>query len=406
MESHQFELSQWLASPYTVGEPEEIFDELNQRLMQAGIQIQRASCGLNTLHPEVYAKQLVWQKGKGTHSALPSHETAASAMFMNSPVAYVLREKVKLHLNLEVPADELQYDFCREMKEEGATDYLILPLPFRNGGFSFISWTTIEPGGFCLEAIELLEELVPWVSLRLELESARFVTSSLLRTYLGDNAAQKVLSGAFKKGNGELIHAVILYCDLRDFTSRVDSSSTEHVLQDLDQYFSCIVKPIMEQRGEVLKYIGDAVLGVFPFTESETAACANALRAVTYAFRSLEKINVKQKKLERVEIKFGVALHIGTVMFGNIGTEKRLDFTVIGSAVNEVCRVEAMCKELGQELLVTQGFIAASQRQDGVHLGLHSLRGVEEKHELYTFNIEELCGQLATENDQMTSLSG
>ena len=397
MESQLRELSKWLSSPNTIGEPEEIFDELNQRLFQTGIQLQRASCGLNTMHPEVYAKQLIWQEGKGTHSALPSHETVASSMFVNSPVAYVLRERVKLHLNLEVPEDELQYDFCREMKKEGATDYLILPLPFRNGGFSFISWSTINPGGFLPEEIELLEELVPWVSLRLELESARFLTSSLLRTYLGDNAAQKVLCGAFKKGNGELIHAVILSCDLRGFTSRVDSSSIEQVLQDLDQYFACVAKPIMEQGGEVLKYIGDAVLGIFPFIESETAACANALRAVAYAFRSLEQINNKQKNLERVEIKFGVALHIGTVMFGNIGTEKRLDFTVIGSAVNEVCRVEAMCKELGQELLVTQTFIAASQRQDAVSLGLHSLRGVEEKHELYTFNIEELCGQLITE---------
>ena len=397
MESQRLELIKWLSSPNTVGEPEEIFDELNQRLKQTVVQLQRASCGLNTMHPEVYAKQLVWQAGIGTHSALPSHETAASSMFMNSPVAYVLREKVKLHLNLEVPEDELQYDFCREMKAEGATDYLILPLPFRNGSSSFISWLTIQPGGFYREEIELLEKLVPMVSLRLELESARFVTSSLLRTYLGDSAAKKVLSGAFKKGNGELIHAVILSCDLRGFTSRVDSSSIEYVLQDLDQYFSCVAKPIMEQGGEVLKYIGDAVLGVFPFIESETVACANALRAVAYAFSSLEQINNRQKKLERVEIEFGVALHIGTVMFGNIGTENRLDFTVIGRAVNEVCRVEAMCKELGRELLVTQSFITASQRLDAVSLGLHSLRGIEDLHELYTFNIDELCEQLATE---------
>ena len=391
MEFQRFEFAKWLSSPNTVGEPEEIFDELNQRLMQTGMQLQRASCGLNTMHPEVYAKQLIWQEGKGTHSVLASHETIASSMFMNSPVAYVWREKVKLHLNLEVPEDELQYDLCREMKEEGATDYLVLPLPFRNGGYSFISWSTIKPGGFRPEAIELLEALVPWVSLRLELESARFVTSSLLRTYLGDIAAQKVLSGAFKKGNGQLIHAVIWSCDLRGFTSRVESSSIEHVLQDLDQYFSCVAKPIMEQGGEVLKYIGDAVLGVFPIIESETSACANALRAVACAFRSLEQINDKQKNRGRVGIQFGIALHVGTVMFGNIGTEERLDFTVIGSAVNEVCRVETMCKELGQEFLVTQSFIAASKRQDAVSLGWHSLRGVEEKHELYTFNIEQLA---------------
>lgn len=394
LEFQQLELSTWLSSPQTVGEPEDIFSGLNQRLLQIGIPLHRASCGLNTMHPEVYAKQLIWQKDKGTHSVLPSHEIVASSIFINSPVAYVLRERVKLHLNLEVPEDELKYDFCREMKKEGATDYLILPLPYRNGGFSFISWSTIKAGGFGPKEISLLEQIVPWVSLRLELESARFVTSSLLRAYLGDNAAEKVLSGSFKKGNGELIHAVILSCDLRNFTSRVDSSSIEHVLQDLDQYFSCVAKPIMEQGGEVLKYIGDAVLGVFPFVESEEAACANALRAVAYAFLALEQINNKQKKLKRAEIKFGVALHIGTVMFGNIGTEKRLDFTVIGSAVNEVCRVEAMCKELREELLVTQNFITGSKRTDAVSLGLHSLKGVEEKHELYTFNLDELCEQV------------
>lgn len=394
MEPQWIEFAKWLSSPQTAGEPEAIFNELNQRLLKTGLQLQRASCGLSTMHPDVFAKQLIWQVDQGAHSVLRSHQVIASSMYLDSPPAYVVREKKKLHLNLEVPEQELEYDFCREMKAEGATDYLILPMPYRKGIHSFISWSTIQPGGFSAEAVGLFESIVPWVSLRLELESARFATESLLQTYLGESATQKVLSGAFKKGNGELIHAVIWSCDLRDFTARVDSSSIEEVLHDLDQYFACVAKPIMEEGGEVLKYIGDAVLGVFPFAESEVVACTNALRAAAKAFCSLDEINQEQKQRERTEIRFGVALHVGTVMFGNIGTEGRLDFTVIGSAVNEVSRVEAKCKELGYELLVTQNFIDASKRKNAHSLGVHSLRGIGEKHKLYTFDIAALCEEL------------
>ncbi len=390
LKSLQFELAKWLSASETVGEPEAIFNELNERLLSAGMQLHRASCGLSTMHPEVFAKQLIWEVEKGAYGVLRSHEIIDSEVYRQSPPAYVTYQQKKLHLSLEGPRDQMEYEICRELKQLGATDYLILPMPFRNGINSFISWSTTISGGFGSDEVELLEAIVPWISLRLELESARFATSSLLRTYLGENAAHRVLSGEFKKGSGEMIHAVIWSCDLRGFTERVDSNPLEVVLHDLDQYFSFVAKPIMENGGEVLKYIGDAVLGVFPFINGEVTACTNALRAAAQAFLSKKE----QSALCHSEIQFGVALHVGKVMFGNIGAEGRLDFTVIGSAVNEVCRVEAMCKDLGQELIVTQSFIDAAQRDDATSLGTYKLRGVEDQHELYTFDISKLDQEL------------
>ena len=230
-----------------------------------------------------------------------------------------------------------------------------------------------------------LVRTVPALSLIIELASLRFATRSLLETYLGSNAARHVLAGAFRRGGGERINAVIWTCDLRGFTSLVDRTPIDDVLETLNRFFEVVADPIADQGGEVLKFIGDAVLGIFPCEPGgQEQACTRALSAATTAFASLATVNQALAAAGRAPLHFGVALHVGEVTYGNVGATGRLDFTVIGKAVNEVTRVEALCKRLQRQLLLTADFARASGRDDLISLGRHELRGVSEPAELFT----------------------
>jgi adenylate cyclase len=205
---------------------------------------------------------------------------------------------------------------------------------------------------------------------------------SLLDVYLGHNAARRVLAGAFRRGGGETIRAAIWSCDLRGFTSMADRLPAAEVVATLDRYFETVCAPIAEGGGEVLKLIGDAVLAIFPISPAagdEAAACRRALAAAKGAIEGIRRWNEAREE----PIGVGVALHLGEVTYGNIGAQRRLDFTVIGAAVNEVCRVEPLCKELGRSLLVTDAFAAQVACRDLVALGTRALRGVAEPRALF-----------------------
>lgn len=375
----------WLASPNLPESAEDIFTGLNERILEAGIPIERASSSMMTKHPEVYGKQLIWRKGQPTTSILRSHAVIASSYYMDSPPALVRREKKPMHISLEVPRDEIKYDVCKDLHDAGCTDYLILPVPFANGAHSFISWATARPGGFTAEEVQALKPLVPLFALRLELACADFAVESLLKTYLGENAADRVLDGQFTRGSGSQMKAVIWSCDLRNFTGMVDSHPIGDVLKTLDEFFACVAEPIAAHDGEVLKFIGDAVLAVFPYFDDAKKACENALLAAAEARARAREINSQRDGVGDSEIRFGIGLHLGDVMYGNIGAKDRLDFTVIGRAVNEASRVESMCKELKQCLIVTDDFV--NTVPNGARyksLGTFNLRGVEAKHELFS----------------------
>jgi adenylate cyclase len=192
-----------------------------------------------------------------------------------------------------------------------------------------------------------------------------------------------VLQGAFRRGEGECIDAVIWVCDLRGFTTLVDGAPIHEVLPTLDRYFECVADPIAARGGEVLKFIGDAVLAIFV----DATRPQQALDAVTDSFAALDRLNAEQAASGRPSLSFGVALHVGAVTYGNIGGTGRLDFTVIGKAVNEVTRVESLCKTLGCRLLLTDAFARACGRADLRSLGRHPLRGVTEAPELFTLDL-------------------
>jgi adenylate cyclase len=379
MEELRRGIIEWLLAPATASGPVEIFDELARRLSEGGLELHRGSASLMTKHPDVFGKQLIWVRGKGTRAVLRSHAIIASAMYMDSPVAYVRREQRKLRARLDGPADELRYEIYRELQQAGATDYIIFPMPFRSGLTSMVSWTTDRPEGFRDDELELLESLVPALSLRWELESATYSLETLLSTYLGANAASRVLAGEFKRRTGSRIHAVIWASDLRGFTTMIYGRPMEEVLRSLDEYFDCAAEPVARHGGEVLKFIGDAVLAVFPIGDEDPAkVCARALAAVADAQSRLVEVNTSRADRGEAPLRFGTALHVGEVIYGNIGVTGRLDFTAIGRAVNEVCRVETMTKALDEPVLLSRSFVEVAGTDSAESRGVHNVSDVGE----------------------------
>jgi adenylate cyclase len=260
-----------------------------------------------------------------------------------------------------------------------------MALPYANGEVGYISWATQAPGGFPDEAMELLSGLVPYLALRIELESAYHATEVLLEVYLGRNAGRRVAEGAFRRGGGEALEAVIWFSDLRGFTAMSDVTAPAEVVRTLDAYFDCVAGAVMDAGGEVLKFIGDAVLAIFPVGEDARAASRRALQALEAGFAALATLNAERAGRGEIPIDVGVALHIGQVMYGNIGARDRLDFTVISAAVNEACRLESMCKPLATALTMSEAFVTASGIDDAVDLGPRMLKGVRTPVRVFTF---------------------
>jgi adenylate cyclase len=205
---------------------------------------------------------------------------------------------------------------------------------------------------------------------------------NILDAYLGPSAGEKVLAGRIKRGDGQDINAVIWFCDLRDSTPLADSMTRREFLALLNDYFECVLGPVLQHRGEVLRFIGDAALAIFPVGERPAEACAKALAAARAALAGMEKLNKNRAR----PLRFGIGLHLGEVTYGNIGTATRIEFTVIGAAANEAARIESLCKVMGVNVLVSERVVQALPLPSWRSLGSHTLRGVGDKMELFTLS--------------------
>ena len=374
-------IAQWLLEQRSSrGDTAELVTGFAERLLALGTHVWRIRLSVLAMHPEVLGHSVQWQRGTGVSMLSAPHSIVATPSYQGSPVEAIHRGSGPIRCRLDGPAEALPYPQLEELRTQGGTDYFIAPLVFGDGRVSYISVTTDEASGFSDEQLRLFELLLPFLRVRLELESAAFSLRSLLQVYLGRNAAERVLSGQFKRGEGQVLRAAIWYCDLRGFTSLVDHTALEAVIPILDQYFECMARPIAEEGGEILKFVGDALLAVFVVGEDEGDACTRAVRAARAALEGLARLEVA-----RVHgLRAGVAVHLGEVMYGNIGASDRLDFTVIGAAVNEAARMESLCKELGVPLIISAEAAARARGCSLRSLGRHTLRGVSEPTELFT----------------------
>ncbi len=367
----------------------------SEALVEAGLPLLRLSTTFLAFDPTVVGAHISWVRGEGTTAVLRPYTILSQPAFMDSPVRHVIETGQEFRTRLDIPTEQLPYALLEELKAKGATDFFIVPirigdaltsaafLEAKHAASSWMSFTTDVPAGFAEEDLEGLRSLATELALRMALETTKESTRSLLRAYLGPNAARRVLDGSFRRGTAEMVRSVIWFCDMRGFTNLSDSSTPEAVVRALDHYFDCVAKPIEARGGEVLKFIGDAVLAIFPYdTDTLRSACERAMSA---AKEAIENLNALAALPGGPKIGCGVALHIGDVYYGNIGTPTRLDFTVIGAAVNEVCRVEALTRPLGVDVLMTEAFVRAAAPDKVRTLGRHTLKGVSGTHEVFTF---------------------
>ena len=355
-------------------------------MIAAGFPLWRLRLLVRTLNPLLFALGYTWQRDGDEVAVFEiSHEILHGEQYLKSPFAVVIKGEGGVRRRLEGPNAQLDFPVLEDLVAEGATDYVAMPLRFSDGQLNILTLVSDQAGGFSTEELGQIYEILPTLGRLFEAHALRLSSSTLLRTYLGSDAGQRVIDGLVKRGDGENIHAAIWLTDLRDSTSLAASLSREDYLSLLNSYFDCVAGAVLDHGGEVLKFIGDSVLAIFAIddpNQKEPEACARALAAANEALRRLEAVNKERAAAGAPLLEFGIGLHRGDLTYGNIGTAKRLDFTVIGSAVNEAARIESLSKTLNRQILISSAF-GESVPDPMISLGRHTMRGVTGAREIF-----------------------
>jgi adenylate cyclase len=247
-----------------------------------------------------------------------------------------------------------------------------------------VAFSTDRPGGFDEAHVAGLSGLLPTLALVSEIRMKNRLARTLLETYVGSHAGELILAGATRRGSGTTVRAAILICDLRDFTRISDSWPRDDVISLLNDYFDAMSEPIARHGGEILKFMGDGLLAIFPL--SQPSACADLLNAVTEACQAMAALNERNRESGAEPLNFGIGVHVGDVMYGNIGSRARLDFTVIGPAVNMASRLEALTKQLGRPVLLSRAFAdLVAGDFDLERVGEYPVRGFSYPIELFAY---------------------
>jgi len=388
---HGNPLADWLLKEaWKAGSSAELAEQFLSFLRAAGYPVDRSTVIMPTLHPQIFATVLVWRADTpGIRTIYEPHDVLQQPKFADSPFAPIIRGAGGVRRRLEDPECPLDFPVVRDLHKEGATDYVAMPFRFSDGQINVMSMTSFARGGFATAHLGQIYEVAPMLGRMFEVHAQRRTATALLETYLGRHTGERVLKGLVRHGDGEHIHAVIWFCDFRDSTPLSKSMGRRAYLRQLNRFFYCMAGAVLEAGGEVLRYIGDAVLAIFPISDNESESCERAVRAARLAAERIRETN--DKNPERAPLRYGIGLHVGTLTYGNIGIPERLEFTVIGAAANEAARVESTTKELKKPVLTSAAFAAAYQG-DLVSLGKHPLKGLEGEHELFTLPDDPMKG--------------
>ncbi len=377
------QIADWLLGE-AVSEPDllTLFTSLTWRFVAAGLPLDRASLHVGTLHPQLLGFGWNWNRKDGLCDEVKVPLSLwKTETFTRNPLHRVIERGEMFRARLDDPELLGRYPLFRELAAEGYRDYVILPLG-GGGYYNAASLATCRPEGFSAEEMEEIKGILRLFALHVERHIALRIAGNVLDTYLGSAAGDKVLQGSIERGSGEAIRAVIWVSDLRGFTDLSDRLSGPEMTAVLNAYFERLVDAVTTEGGEILKFIGDGLLAVFPFGRAQEADVVTeaSYRAARQALDALRDLNERPPSpVAAIDgwrpLRTGIALHAGEVFFGNVGGPDRLDFTVIGRAVNEASRVEALCKSLGKEILITAP-VAQNLRQPLEALGEHRLRGL------------------------------
>ncbi len=393
-------INEWLVDQ-ALSEPDivEMFEGLCHRLHAIGIPVARARLTWPTLHPLFQAETILWARGKLTEFEQFRHQETESDAWLRSPMKYMFDNGVMvLRRKLEGPDKVLDFPVVEELAEQGMTDYFVVrtALSVRNdhaasGKGILVTWAADRQGGFTNEELEALQKIQRRFAVACKTVIQSRIARNISETYLGREAGGRVLAGSIRRGDGQETRAVVWYNDLRNSTALADTMPGRDYIQLLNLYFDTTAALVIKAGGEVLDFIGDGVLAIFPYqdaTQQKLAihAATGALREVIDARDALNEQRVAQGMLP---LRFGIGLNTGNVMFGNIGVPERLTFSVIGPTVNEVSRIESLTKATGMDALVTHE-IAAFDPENWKSIGVQRLAGVSEEIELFTLARDRL----------------
>jgi adenylate cyclase len=339
---------------------EQFMGKTCELLIEAGLPLWRVGVFVRTLHPNMFGRSFVWRHGAGVHTYAAPYGIDESDDFLSSPLSilYSTREEVRRRLSDTETATNSP--FLAEMRDEDVTDYLAIPLRFTDGEIHASSWTTRQPGGFTDAQVEGLRAFIPALARMIEIVRLRRTAAGLLSVYVGPRAGERILAGQIRRGHTETMNAAIWLSDLRGFTPLSDRLPPEAVVDILNQYFDCQVPAILDHGGEVLKFMGDGLLAVFPIAADNSdaqAVCVRALEAARQSRDAVAAMTYPNGAETLGAFRFGLALHVGKVLYGNIGGGNRLDFTCIGPAVNLAARIEKIAARLNRTVVASAEFI-------------------------------------------------
>ncbi len=379
-DDHDDDFTNWLLNQAWIApSPEDFVKALSEQFVALGIPVKRMNVALWSLHPEMVGRNYTWWRGIDEISVfdLPMGVMQREE-FLNSPTLYVSEGRGGVRQRLDDPNPEFEFSIMKDLREKGCTDYVAMPLVFSDGISHVLSLASDTSAGFSTADLGRIFLHSGVIARIFEVHVQRQTTASLLQTYLGARSAKLVLSGEFHRGDGDSIEAAILYCDLRGSTQMAEQMSRPDLLKSLNGFFDIVVGEVEAQGGEVLKFIGDAVLAIFP---NDDDAAQVSTKAVTAAQGILENIS-QSKSASGEPMSCVVALHYGEVTYGNVGAQARLDYTVAGKAVNEVVRLQELCKVEGRDCLMSDT-ITEQLDIEGEPLGEHRLRGTGRLRTIY-----------------------
>ncbi len=385
-----------------------VFAGLCRRLTAAGVPLFRAFAGMRTLHPQWGGFGFRWDRES---DAAPPEQYGRGGDYeeriAESPFASLIERAALVgedapwpSLRRRLSGDNARLDFgvLQELAAADATDYFALLVGFGAGdpargtgvGYSF---ATTRPRGFDDDDIMLLQTVLPVVSLALMADAEHRIASGLLAAYLGEDAGRRVHAGAVARGSVDRIRAVLWFADIRGSTAIAETTPGLAVIELLDEVFETLTAALRPRGGQVLKFLGDGMLAIFRFAEDAREATCHQALAAAEAMQALDARNQARRRTDRPVAEVDVALHLGDVLYGNVGAIDRLDFTVIGPAVNEAARIEALCEPLGCNVLLSAEFAAAVPGAPLRPLGRHQLRGVAEPREIYALDFRPVAGE-------------
>ena len=392
-------IAAWLVERGLAGASEtDLLHGFCDRCSEAGLDLSRAVALIDTLHPIYEGRVFRWRNDGVEESAIieygRSDEGEAAANWQSSVFYHLLvtgADELRRRIGQGDPAD---FPHLVNLKADGQTDYVAFVHRFASDGVIgdmdcvYSSWTTRHPNGFGDTDLAALRRLVPALALSIKCASLARIAGTLVEVYLGHDAGQRVLNGRISRGVADRIDAVLWFSDLRGYTTITDTAPPDEIIPLLNDYADAVISAVHEEGGDVLKLIGDGTLAIFK-ADDPADACRCALRAETSLRLRIQALNERRTAEGRPVTSVYLGLHIGDVFYGNIGSEDRLDFTVVGPAVNEVSRIVSMCRSVDRSVVLSSDFAAATpepERSDLVSVGRYALRGVGRAQELFTLD--------------------